>query len=509
MNTRCRPLVLLAAWALSGSAAATAQPRAPILSTIDVQVGVAPAVVNVSGRLHLVHELHVTNFRPSDVTLTRVEVLDAARGTVIADFSERALSSRLTRPGAPPDLPDRRVIAPGLRAVVYFWLPLDNAAPPPPRLRHRIAVDVVRAARRVPVVVSGAEADVRRERPLVLSPPLRGGPWVALYDPMLMGGHRTAIYAIESRARIPARFAIDFVRLENDGTHASGDRSLIANWHGYGAEVLAVADATVIEARDDLEEAPSLAGSQGPIPLENVSGNYVSLDLGGGRYAFYEHLKHGSLRVKAGDRVRAGDVLALLGNSGSSSSGPHLHFHVADAGAELAAEGLPYVFASFEAVGAFENVSAFTAGDRWTPMPAGTGGTREGELPAPNAVVVFAGGNAAPARGMNGGPMTLSGRTLTLTYESGLIVRGRYGADSVSWEALSGPAKGATGTERTYVSELSPARYFVSWVEASGTTVSQVLDLETRQVWSFVTYATGGSRHAMLDRGSIAIDDAA
>lgn len=104
--------------------------------------------------------------------------------------------------------------------------------------------------------------------------------------------------------------------------------------------------------------------------------------------------------------------------------------------------------------------------------------------------------------------MTLTGRTLTLTYQSGLIVRGTYGADSVSWEALSGPAQGRTGTERTYVHALSPTTYFVSWVEASGTTVSQVLDLDSRRVWAFVTYPTGATREAMMDRGTISSDNA-
>jgi hypothetical protein len=125
------------------------------------------------------------------------------------------------------------------------------------------------------------------------------------------------------------------------------------------------------------------------------------------------------------------------------------------------------------------------------------------ELPAPNSVIVFP--EHTPALIRQGGPMALSGSTLTLTYESGLIVRGTYGADSVSWEALSGPAKGRTGTERIYVQEIPPATYFVSWVEASGTTVSQVVDLNSRRVWSFVTYPTANAREAMLDRGTISI----
>jgi murein DD-endopeptidase len=389
VNTRTA--VAIAAWALGLSAAVLAQSRSPIASALDIQVGAAPALVRVASREHLVHELHVTNFMRSDVTVTRVEVRDAVRGTVLVDLRDAALASHMARPGLPSDLPDNRVIGPGLRAIVYFWLPLDPDAPAPARVRHVVDVDVTRAEQRVSLSADAAEAAVRQDRPVVLTPPLRGGPWVALYDPMLVGGHRTAIYAVDGRARIPARFAIDFVRLENDGSHARGDRTAIANWHGYGAEVLAVADAAVIEARDDIPEARSLAAAVTPVPLENVSGNYVSLDLGGGRYAFYEHLKHGSVRVKPGDRVKAGDVLGLVGNSGSSSSGPHLHFHVADAPAELAAEGIPFAFAAFDSIGVFDSVGAFTTGERWKSLPPDAGGRRQREMPAPNSAVVFPG----------------------------------------------------------------------------------------------------------------------
>jgi murein DD-endopeptidase MepM/ murein hydrolase activator NlpD len=154
--------------------------------------------------------------------------------------------------------------------------------------------------------------------------------------------------------------------------------------------VLAVADAVVADARDDVPDAEFLGTSQGPVPLENASGgNYVALDLGQGRHAFYEHLKHGSIRVNAGDRVKRGHVIGLLGNTGSSSSGPHLHFHVSDANSTLAAEGLPYVFRRFEVLGAFETIAASASGERWKPAAQGAGGVRTMELPAANVVVKF------------------------------------------------------------------------------------------------------------------------
>jgi murein DD-endopeptidase MepM/ murein hydrolase activator NlpD len=55
----------------------------------------------------------------------------------------------------------------------------------------------------------------------------------------------------------------------------------------------------------------------------------VILDLGGGRYAFDAHLQPGTIRVKPGDRVRTGQILDLVGNSGNSTE-PHLHFHLPD-----------------------------------------------------------------------------------------------------------------------------------------------------------------------------------
>jgi murein DD-endopeptidase MepM/ murein hydrolase activator NlpD len=123
--------------------------------------------------------------------------------------------------------------------------------------------------------------------------------------------------------------------------------------------------------------------------LEYVSGNFICLDLSDGRFAFYEHLKMGSLHVKPGDRVTRGQVIASLGNTGSSSAGPHLHFHVADSSDELAAEGLPYVFTQFNVVGAFPDIGAFTKDHAWTPAPPAAAGPRISELPAANVVVHF------------------------------------------------------------------------------------------------------------------------
>jgi len=379
--------------------------RTPIGHSPDVQIPVAPSLFTISGKRHLAYELHITNLRAHDVVLKRLRVVGesfvgdtgattgaAARTnaqTTLADYVDADLARLIGRPGVAGDIPDKRVLAGGMRAVVYLWIRVGAATPAPSRLVHRIEFEAVRPTGRVPGTVEGVDVAVQSGAPINLSPPLRGGPWVAVYDPTMVGGHRTSVYTINGRARIPARYAIDWVRLDRDGARARGDVSKVANWHGFGADVLAVADGVVTDARDDMSGAESIGASQGAMPLENASGNYVVLRIGDRVHAIYEHLKDGSVRVKTGDVVKRGQVLAQLGNTGSSSSGPHLHFHVADASGLLEAEGLPYTFDHFEVAGAFDTIEATGRDQPWQAPKPGSGGQRHNELPDANVVVMF------------------------------------------------------------------------------------------------------------------------
>jgi murein DD-endopeptidase MepM/ murein hydrolase activator NlpD len=143
---------------------------------------------------------------------------------------------------------------------------------------------------------------------------------------------------------------------------------------------LAVADGTVVATKDGIpENVPGPTSRAVPITLETVGGNHIILDLGNGRFAFYAHLQPGSLRVKNGDKVRRGQVLGLVGNSGNSTE-PHLHFHISDANSPLASEGLPYAFSSFEVQG---------SGWGWKPTAASTTEKRQDEMPLELEVIRF------------------------------------------------------------------------------------------------------------------------
>ncbi len=92
----------------------------------------------------------------------------------------------------------------------------------------------------------------------------------------------------------------------------------------------------------DLPDVPPGAAPTN-LAVDQIAGNHVILDLGGGRYAMYAHFAPHSVTVHVGDHVRAGDKLGLLGNSGNTT-GPHLHFQISDRPSTLDVTSLPFVF---------------------------------------------------------------------------------------------------------------------------------------------------------------------
>jgi hypothetical protein len=153
------------------------------------------------------------------------------------------------------------------------------------------------------------------------------------------------------RALISRRFAIDWMQSENGATF-SGDSLDRRAYYSYGKAVLAVADSTVVTAQDGLPD--NVPGhNEGfhpavPIAPDTAAGNTITLGLGEGQFAYYVHLQPGSLRVKAGDRVRRGQILARIGESGDARE-PHLHFEVTTSSRLFAGEGVPYLIDEYRA----------------------------------------------------------------------------------------------------------------------------------------------------------------
>jgi murein DD-endopeptidase MepM/ murein hydrolase activator NlpD len=331
-------------------------------SPIEVVCAKPPMAVPADGTLVLSYELHVTNFGTAPLTFRSVEISGGGKAAPLAtiDGSTLAQSLQLVGPG---DDPTR--LEPGRRAILFVWLSLPpvgaTSAIVPATLRHRFTFAVgdkstasganlqlsVLDGVAVPTGVStnGAQAP----GPPVLEPPFRGGIWLAGNGPSNTSAHRRSVIALEGRARISQRFAIDWLLIGANGDTSHDDVTKLENWWGYGEPILAAADGEVTRVVDAYPDNPPRT-TPPPVTVDNIAGNHVIIRFASNRYVMCAHLKHGSVRVKEGQRVKKGEQIAELGNSGNTT-GPHVHFEVMDANSAIAAEGEPWIFPSFHFLG--------------------------------------------------------------------------------------------------------------------------------------------------------------
>ncbi|WP_066981869.1 M23 family metallopeptidase [Streptomyces sp. NRRL F-4489] len=204
-------------------------------------------------------------------------------------------------------------------------------------------------------------------RPVAVAAPVAGR-WKALNSPAdRIPSHGTRAYG--------QAYAIDLVAEPEPGARPGFGWWPLARPNGdfpaFGAPLTAVADATVVRADDRQRDHRARTSwlalgyfflAEGMIrPLggaRRMIGNHVVLDLGGGTYALYAHVRRGSLTVRPGDRVRAGQTLGACGNSGNSTE-PHVHFQLMTTGDPETADGLPF---TWHGIGVPRNGEVFEAG---------------------------------------------------------------------------------------------------------------------------------------------------
>jgi hypothetical protein len=99
-----------------------------------------------------------------------------------------------------------------------------------------------------------------------------------------------------------------------------GHDSLIRSFReqAIGVPIFAVRDGVVVDTHDG---EPDMNTEWSP----QTQANYVIVDHGQGYFAWYFHMRTGSVAVSPGQAVRAGTQLGLTGSSGFSNW-PHLHF---------------------------------------------------------------------------------------------------------------------------------------------------------------------------------------
>lgn len=192
----------------------------------------------------------------------------------------------------------------------------------------------------------------------VIEFPLRGE-WSALNTPdERIPSHGTDYFG--------QRYAFDFVQLSSPSKkpyRASFWQHLLGltkatDCYAWDQVVVACFDGEVIEVGDgwadreqlsfvwDVLRAKFFAEDAKISDYRPLLGNYILLknDIG---VALYAHLRCQSIRVQKGQKVKVGEPLGNVGNSGNSVM-PHLHFHLMDCEDPFQAEGVLCAFREYE-----------------------------------------------------------------------------------------------------------------------------------------------------------------
>ncbi|MGO2540683.1 M23 family metallopeptidase [Specibacter sp. AOP5-B1-6] len=341
----------------------TSAPSPPVstpadqVSAILVQPIHDAQVVRGSDELgHVEYELLVVNAFSDPVTLTGVTVVDPDGKdlmTVEGDILAAATQTLYTHAASP-------VVDASAAVVVEVDLPLPSGDKVPERLSNRIEytlpAGLVGAAIVDDTVVHGPEIVVDRTAATVIAPPLAGDGWLATSACCSPNVHRDLRLSADGiRLATAETFAVDWAQVKGDRVY-DGDGSRNELFYDFGANVLAVADGTVVAVHDGVQESTPFK-STAPETKEGYGGNQVMIKIAEGVYAAYAHLQPGSLAVAVGDTVKAGDVVGKLGNTGPSQ-GPHLHFGLLDKPDLFVGRSLPFVFESFTLVGTVDFASA-------------------------------------------------------------------------------------------------------------------------------------------------------
>lgn len=310
----------------------------------------ASAVPGADGQYHLVYELRLSNSKQAPATLKRIDVVDADQADVVyASFSGKSLLDSLRT--LQPQPADSAIIP--FNASRLFYIELAFKPGQVPRaISHRLsllgAANPGPSASATPLDYDVARLELDPTPLPVVGPPLAGKAWLAVNgccNSRII--HRGSFMGVNGGLYDAQRFAIDYMRLNDDGELVHGDPEKAENYAGYGAEVLSATDGIVVATLDSLDDQePGTLPDPAEITLATVDGNHVVVDMGHGFYAFYAHLQKGSITVREGQRVKRGAVIGKLGNSGNTSA-PHLHFHIMNGTSVLGSSGMPYVIDGF------------------------------------------------------------------------------------------------------------------------------------------------------------------
>ncbi len=268
------------------------------------------------GVYHLVYNLIVNNANNSPWRIASIEVFspDSVEGQnqnkIIASFPGDKIKERMQLLGARTPI---NTLEPGQVGVVFIDFTVKSKEQIPSSIKHRLTLTVpggipaqlahLLELKSNELTETGGFTEVGSHNPVVLSSPLEGAGWVAA-NGCCDSLHVRALLPINGGLHLTQRFAIDWVKLNEENRLFVGNINDVNSFFGYGQKVLAVTDARVVTVVDKFKDQTPGEISTDNIVFEEIDGNHVVLDIGNGQYAFYAHLKPKSIKVREGDYVK-------------------------------------------------------------------------------------------------------------------------------------------------------------------------------------------------------------
>jgi murein DD-endopeptidase MepM/ murein hydrolase activator NlpD len=235
----------------------------------------------------------------------------------------------------------------------------------------RVRATVRTALKRGRLVTASAAVPVSQKAPRSYHSPLKGA-WYLRSIPNVTSHHRW---------NTQTEFAVDFFKVGENGLPWKTDGRSPEDFYAFGTPVLAAADGVVVAMENDAvqnyevrlqRQGESEADYAQRLTAYNMAmlkadpykaglGNYVVIEHEGREYSMYDHLKTGSVTVKKGDRITAGQTIAAVGDTGDSNL-VHLHFQVSDGADPLKSRSIPFTFDDLRPLGGDLGMVVRTAG---------------------------------------------------------------------------------------------------------------------------------------------------
>lgn len=116
------------------------------------------------------------------------------------------------------------------------------------------------------------------------------------------------------------KYAIDIVKFDDNSKLFKNNGVANEDSYTFGAEIISPVNGKVVHVTDSLPDKKIQE-------RDKLAGNHIIIQFQDTLFVALAHLKQKSIKVKQGDMVQTGDILAQVGNSGNTDF-PHLHIHV-------------------------------------------------------------------------------------------------------------------------------------------------------------------------------------